>query len=106
MLFPQWSTKQASRWESVRARGKARFVFLNGGLGVGTAMMFGALLGPVLLHHNSPTLGQVCFIIAFSPLVGILWGILMWNMLEGCYRRFLSEKELLELKKDLHGLIH
>ncbi len=97
MLFPKWSTKQASSWESVRARGKARFVFLRGGLGIGTAMMLSCLLGPFLFHHVSPTWNWLCSIVVLSPLAGILWGILMWNMLEGAYRSFLSEKELREL---------
>jgi len=59
--------------------------------------MLGCLLGPVLTHQISPTWNWFCFIIALAPLAGILWGILMWNMLEGAYRRFFSEKELREL---------
>jgi hypothetical protein len=62
-------------------------------------MMLGTLLGPILFQHILPTWNWFCLIIVLSPLVGTLWGILVWNTLEGAYRRFLSENELRELTR-------
>jgi len=60
-------------------------------------MLAATLLPPVLFHHLLPSWNFFCLAIVFSPLAGILWGILMWNMLDGAHRRFLSDKELHEL---------
>jgi hypothetical protein len=94
-----WGPKQAARWEKVRALGKADFVFVRCGLGVGISMWLLLSLWevcfPKIPFSWSTLFGNMIFLVCG----GLLYGVLMWNLLEASYRRYLSSRELKELEQ-------
>jgi len=91
---------QASRWEKTRARGKLRFMLLNGVLMWGGFMiLFLNGLHSFVLHDPSERAYFVTSLVVW-PFAGLLFGLLTWNRTEASYHHFRSQEELNSLTQD------
>ncbi len=97
-LFPKWNAQSAARWEKKRAAGKTRFA-LRWGLVWGLIMTALMTVEHTVSTPDSSLLRNLPFNLIVFLGAGMLFGILMWNMLEGAYRSYLSRQELESLDK-------
>ncbi len=73
------------KWEATRAKGKRRFVWVNGVLGWGllTAALFSAFM--IGFGDASWAIVPVAFLI--FPAGGYFWGLAVWRITEGQYAK-------------------
>jgi hypothetical protein len=79
------STRQISQWKKIRSRGKARFILINGGLGLGTMGIITLLISS-LLNHHPVTWHSLGLTVVICPLFGLLGGNINWNSSEKAYQ--------------------
>ena len=91
-----WNLESASRWEKTRSKGKVNFVLIRGLLFFGGLMFVTAAVSQFLWGHF--TWQSVSPYLFSCPIVGIVWGMLMWNHLEAGYRSYQSRCELEHLE--------
>jgi hypothetical protein len=89
----RWDEKSIARWERTRARGQGRYVLYTGVLGWGlsmfvvmTVLSYLQRYGPVPPTADSGQIALVLLNLVIWPLVGSLFGIVMWLTAEASYR--------------------
>jgi hypothetical protein len=81
------TARQAAKWERARRLGPVRFILLLGLLGVGVTA--GVLFVAVETWTTDQPFGSlVVEAIVVWPIVGLVWGVLMWLIGERSYRRW------------------
>lgn len=73
------------KWEAIRAKGKKRFIWVNGfiGWGLTTAILWSLLMHfmqPAQIHWIRPLIALVLF-----PVGGLLWAHFVWQASERKY---------------------
>ncbi len=91
MASRKMNAKQASLWERVRTRGKARFIMMNGGLGLGSTAILSILISS-LLHNHPLTWSHLGLAVVICPLLGLVGGNILWNRSEAAYQDFIDRK--------------
>jgi hypothetical protein len=89
----RWDEKSVARWERTRARGKWRYIWYTGVLGWGlsmfvvmTAFSYLQQYGPVRPTADGGQIFLVLLNLVIWPLVGSLFGTVMWMTIEASYR--------------------
>ena len=82
-----------NKWEVTRSKGPVSFVLLRGALGWGVpvAILWSLLMWLVSPDKHLPTLLVLAIII--FPLGGVIWGVVMWFVLERMYVRSKQSNE-------------
>jgi hypothetical protein len=86
LFSEQWTSKQAIRWEKIRAKGKWRFMFINGGIiwGGGVILFLNSLHIFIL---RDPSEGAYFITSLYVwPIAGILICLVSWNRSEDSYQ--------------------
>ncbi|MFP4672158.1 MAG: hypothetical protein ACLFMR_06290 [Desulfohalobiaceae bacterium] len=86
--------------EAIIAKGKARFVVLNGALLFGVLAATLALLIRLALGDDLTVVSIVSSYLMF-PLVGLFWGLFMWSHLRKRLQRLSQEQT--DLTQSAHG---
>jgi len=88
------NSRQAARWEKTRAKGKLRFMLLNGSLFWGGIMiLFLNALHAFVLHDPTEKRYFIISLVVW-PIVGLFIGLQTWNRTEASYQYLKSQKEL------------
>lgn len=76
----------SSDWEHIRSKGKARYLFIHGVLLWGLPMN---IVMNLYLHFRAgyPWTPTLYYTIPILLIMGILWGCLMWFLLERKYQQ-------------------
>jgi hypothetical protein len=77
--------KQFERWARTRAKGRARFIWIDGVIGWGLTMA--VILLPLFALTNGwgPVQRSLPFALVLFPVVGYGWGVRMWHLSERQY---------------------
>jgi hypothetical protein len=83
---------ELKRWESLRQRGRASFVWRVGLLGYGLPMMLGAVIVRLIMQWwtsqpNQSFILNIAIAFALWPLAGLLFGFAVWHLNERSYKR-------------------
>jgi len=75
------------KWKQVRAKGKARFIWMNGFLfwGVSTAVLWSTLMQ--LFQPQEPIWVRPLVAIIVFPVGGLIWSNWLWYFSERKYRK-------------------
>ena len=88
------NSRQALRWEKTRAKGKFRFMLVNGSIMWGGFMILFLNAIHLFILHDPAELTYFITSLIVWPLGGLLFGLLTWNKTEASYQYFKSQKEL------------
>lgn len=89
-----WNDKHQARWTAIRARGRARFVLVNGILGWGLPMFLFMAVCPKLFSFPFPPRPGEYYWLWTSALwvvAGAIFGTGTWYFSERSYRRHESK---------------
>ena len=78
-------------WESVRQRGRRRYILLHGVLGYGVPVALGSTVIGGMLGAPGPFLGRLAIVLIAFSLSGIWFGARMWSAGERQYLERESE---------------
>ena len=81
--------KDPARWESIRAKGRARFVVTFGVLmwGLPMCLVMTAFVNPPSPHGLLSPRNYLIFSVILWCTIGALFGALAWNLSERAYKR-------------------
>jgi hypothetical protein len=79
--------KRWGKWRQVRARGRRRFVWVNGvvGWGIPTAILWSIWMGYSIGWNR--TVSFLISALIFFPIGGYFWGAWMWYWMERSYKK-------------------
>ena len=88
-----------ARWTLTRAKGRKRFIWVNGLLyfGVVTGVMWSIIM-EVIVPSSNMWVRPVIALIVF-PISGIFWSMRIWDLSEVKYQELLSENYIIKRPK-------
>jgi hypothetical protein len=79
------SPEELEQWARTRAKGRARFIWMNGVLGWGLTLAVIIPLVLSLIQGWQPVVRALPFGFIVFPIGGYVWGVRMWQLSERRY---------------------
>jgi len=80
-----------AKWESIRAKGTTRFIWVNGFVlwGLSTAIIWSVAM--YLINPQQNTWSRPLAALVLFPLLGVVWALWVWSSSEKKYRQHIND---------------